>query len=101
MCVDWRTGDGRTGRGVAHKLTAETGDFWFFEPANIEMVVKVLDGCRENGHRWVLMSGLTDVGVGITVTDSESGAAKTYRNPEGSPFAAKFDLEAFPCGTDD
>ncbi len=68
--VAWEDGEGRTGRGMAERLTARSGDFWFFEPANIELVVKVLDGCSINGHRWVVMGGLTDVGVEITVRDT-------------------------------
>ena len=43
--VEWATPAGATGRGVAGKLTARSGDFWFFDPGNIELVVKVLDGC--------------------------------------------------------
>ena len=89
--------DGRSGDGAVIPRTADTGMFWFFSADNIELVVKVLDGCRLNRHRWVLMGGLTDVGVEILVTDSESRAVKSYRNPEGSPFATRFDLEAFPC----
>ncbi len=98
--ANWQTG-GRSGAGTVIPRTPDTGMFWFFSPGNVELVVKVLDGCRENGHRWVLMGGLTDVGVGIKVTDRESGAVKTYEHPEGSPFATRFELEAFPCGADD
>ena len=71
--------------------------FWFFSSDNVELAVKVLDGCSENGYRWVLMGGLTDVGVEVTVTDSESGRAKMYRNLEGAPFSTIFDLTAFAC----
>ena len=71
--------------------------FWFFSSDNVELVVKVLDGCRENGYRWVLMGGLTDVGVEVTVTDSESGNAKMYRSLDGMPFATMFDVSAFAC----
>ncbi|MCE2557735.1 MAG: hypothetical protein J4F98_03705 [Acidobacteria bacterium] len=97
--ANWQTGDG-AGVGTAIPRTPDTGMFWFFSPGNIELVVKVLDGCHLTGHRWVLMGGLTDVGVEITVTDSESGAVETYRNVEGSPFETRFDLEAFPCRAD-
>ncbi|MDE2690285.1 MAG: hypothetical protein OXI49_07190 [Acidobacteriota bacterium] len=79
--VEWRTSDGRTGRGMAEKLTAESGYFWFFEPANIEMVIKVLDGCAIDGHFWVFAAGLTDVEVTTTVHDRRNGARKTWVSP--------------------
>ncbi len=97
--ANWQTGDG-AGVGTVVPRTPDTGMFWFFSPGNIELVVKVLDGCDLTGHRWVLMGGLTDVGVEITVTDSESGAVETYSNVEGSPFETRFDLRAFPCRAD-
>ena len=97
--ANWQTGEQR-GVGTAIPRTPDTGMFWFFSAANIELVVKVLDGCRQNGHRWVLMGGLTDVGVEISVADSQSGAVKTYGHVAGSPFQTRFDLEAFPCSND-
>jgi predicted extracellular nuclease len=93
----WRAGEES---GVADGIprTSDTGMFWFFSPDNIELVVKVLDGCGLNGHRWVVMGGLTDVGVEVTVRDTASDAAvKTYLNSEGEPFATRFDVTAFPC----
>ena len=94
--ADWEAG-GRSGAATAIPRTTDTGMFWFFSPDNVELVVKVLDGCRENGYRWVLMGGLTDVGVEVAVTDSESGKARMYRNLEGFPFASMFDVTAFAC----
>ncbi len=94
--ADWEAG-GRTGAAAATPRTADTGMFWFFSPDNVELVVKVLDGCRENGYRWVLMGGLTDVGVEVVVTDGESGKARIYRRLEGTPFPPMFDVTAFAC----
>ncbi len=98
--VEWTAADGRTGRGVAERLTAETGDFWFFHPANIEMVIKVLDGCRINGHYWVFAAGLTDVQVTTTVRDLRSGLEMSWTNPQGTLFEPIADSEAFAtCGS--
>ena len=94
--ADWQAG-GRSGAATAIPRTTDTGMFWFFSEDNVELVVKVLDGCRENGYRWVLLGGLTDVGVEVTVTDSESGRARMYRSLEGLPFASMFDVTAFAC----
>ena len=35
--------------------------YTFFGPGNVEVVVKVLDGCSQNGHFWVYAAGLTDL----------------------------------------
>ena len=61
------------------------------------MVLKVLDGCSVNGHRWVFAAGLTDVGVKMTVTDTETGEEQVYENAVGTPFQPVQELEAFSC----
>ena len=83
----WRTPDGQTGFGNPVELTPDTGYFWFFDPANVEAIVKVLDGCGINGRYWVFAAGLTNVRVELTVTDTASGQSKTYVNPQNTPFA--------------
>jgi len=74
------------GAGKSFGLTADTGAFWFFAPANLELVVKVIDGCAVNGHHWVFAGGLTDVGVIVTATDTVTGQSRSYANPAGVPF---------------
>ncbi|MCY3932865.1 MAG: lamin tail domain-containing protein [Acidobacteria bacterium] len=93
--VEWDAGDGRSGRGVAERLTVRSGDFWFFGSNNVEMVVKVLDGCALNGHMWVFAAGLTDVGVTTTVRDLSTGKERQWSNPLGTPFEPILDKEAF------
>ncbi|MXZ39044.1 MAG: hypothetical protein F4Z19_12505 [Holophagales bacterium] len=93
----WEKPDGETGDAVAWPLTGDTGLYWFFEPSNVEMVLKVLDGCGVNGHRWVFAGGLTDVGVTMTVTDTETGQVQTFGNPVGTPFQPVQELKAFAC----
>ena len=93
----WDSGDGKTGDAVAWPLTGDTGLYWFFAPTNVEMVLKVLDGCGINRHRWVFAGGLTDVGVTMTVTDTETGLEQVYENPVGTAFEPVQDLKAFAC----
>lgn len=93
----WEKPDGEIGDAVAWPLTGDTGLYWFFEPSNVEMVLKVLDGCDFNGHRWVFAGGLTDVGVTMTVTDTETGEQRTFENPVGTPFQPVQELKAFAC----
>lgn len=81
--ASWRDFEGRTGRGHAVPLTADTGYFWFFDPANVEVITKVLDGRGVNNHRWVFYGALSNVEYTLTVTDTETGAARRYVNPPG------------------
>ena len=49
--VEWWTADGEGGAGsVVHEGTNDSGLFSFFDPANWEVLIKVLDGCSLNGH---------------------------------------------------
>ena len=81
----------------AVSLTPDTGYFWFFDASNVEVVVKVLNGCSTNGHYWFFASGLTNVGVQLEVTDTVTGAMKPYSNPSGTAFQPVQDTAAFPC----
>ncbi len=92
----WRDFAGETGSGQGSELTDETGTFWFFDPANVELVVKVLDGCATPlDSFWVFAGGLTDVEVELTVTDTVTGQSKIYSNALGSGFEPIRDTAAF------
>lgn len=78
-------------------LTEDTGAFWFFEKNNLELIVKVLDGCQVNGHFWVFTAGLTDVATRIVVTDLANGARWTDEHPGGLPFPPGAEVNAFEC----
>ena len=93
--VDWDDGKGTVGRGFAERLTADAGDFWFFHPANIELVVKVLNGCAINNRYWVYAAGLTDVSVTMTVRDLRNGVERSWTNPLGKRFRPITDATAF------
>ncbi len=87
--VGFRLADGTSGTGHAALLSDATAAFWFFDPANLELLVKVLDGRPVNGRFWVFSGGLSNVEYTVTVTDVVTGAVKTYVNPAGklSSFA--------------
>jgi hypothetical protein len=93
--VAWKTSNGDTGVGQAVSLTADTGYFWFFGASNVEMVIKVLNACTFNQKFWVYAGGLTDVETTIHVTDTMTGAVKTYTNPQGTAFRPIQDSSAF------
>ena len=91
-------GLGTSGQGIALPLTSNTGSFWFFDPTNIEVVVKVLNGCSINRRAWVFAGGLTNVNVTMTVADTQTGLVETYLSPAGIPFQPIQDTSAFsPC----
>ena len=93
--VAWSSSSLRqAGAGRAIPLTSDTGAFWFFQPSNPEVVVKVIDGNRINGKFWVFYGALSDVEYAITVTDTRTGLSRGYRNPEGR-LASAADTEAF------
>jgi hypothetical protein len=93
--VTWKNG-GTSGPGRAVDLSGDTGYFWFFNPENAELVVKVLDGRGLNGHFWVFYGALTNVEYTLRVTDTQTDTFKEYRNPAGK-FASAGDTSAFPA----
>jgi|GEM_PF-3308654 len=70
------------GTGAARTVpgSQRTGLFTFFNPDNVELVVKMLDGRPVNGAYWVFYGALSDVEYWISVRDTEDGALLTYRN---------------------
>jgi hypothetical protein len=91
-----QTPSGPSFQATAVPLTGDSGYFWFFNEANVELVVKVLDGCFDPFQSyWVFASGLTNVGVTLAVTDTLVGLTKTYENPIGHAFLPIQDTKAF------
>lgn len=93
--VAFRDQRGTEGDGVPTVLTADTGFFWFFSPSNVEMVIKVLDGCGLNDRYWVFAGGLTNVATTIEVIDLIGDEVRTYTTPLGPAFTPIQDTDAF------
>jgi hypothetical protein len=91
----WETASQRTGPAQAVSLSAEAGYFWFFDPTNVELVVKELDACGIGRGEWFFAAGMTTVGVELRVTDTRTGEIRTYSNPVGAPFLPIQDTAAF------
>jgi PKD repeat protein len=80
--VAWRVpSQGTSGVGTGVPVASDTGAFWFFSANNLELVLKVVDGRAFNNHYWVFYGALTNVEYTITITDTATGAVKTYFNP--------------------
>ena len=97
--VAWRVpSQGTFGLANAVPITGDTGSFWFFSDNNLELVIKVVDGRAFNNKFWVFYGALSNVEYTITVTDTVTGAVKTYFNPAGT-LASVADTAAFDGGS--
>lgn len=92
VSVEWPSDAGATVSGAE----GANGSFWFVSPENIDLLVKVLNGCGAGSdHYWVFAGSLTDVQATISVTDTSTGAVSTYTDPLGTGFAPILDTSAF------
>ena len=93
----WVDYDGNFGTGSSASFqTEDSGFFTFFDALNVELLVKVLDGCAVNGSRWVFGAGATDVGYVVTIADLQEGASYQFANNLSERSAAVADTEALP-----
>jgi plastocyanin len=96
--IGWRTATG-TGQGQAVPLASapSSGLFYFFSADNIEMLIKVLNGCADNlgNHYWVFFAATTNQEFTTTVTDTQSGKVKVYFNPLNTSAPPVQDVNAF------
>jgi hypothetical protein len=97
VAVRWQVPALGTGAGIGVPLATaadESGTFWFFDPSDFELGVKILDGRAVNGHFWFFYGALSDVTYDVTVTDAATGQIKTYHNAAGT-LASVADTAAF------
>ncbi len=95
MVATWKTAAGATGSAQGVALTPDSGYFWFFDPTNVELTLKVLDACSLNSKFWVFLSGGTDVQVTLTVTDTQTGTVKILHQSVNHTFLTVTDTSAF------
>jgi hypothetical protein len=85
VAVSWRnTQNGASGAGTAVPLNDQTGLFWFFDAANVELVAKMVDGRAVNGKFWFFYGALSEVQYDVRVTDTSDGSFRTYHNAAGN-----------------
>ncbi|MGH9441576.1 MAG: virginiamycin B lyase family protein [Thermoanaerobaculia bacterium] len=85
--VDPRTG----GSGIGHAIP-QKDNFGYFslpsftgDPTFPEVFVKMADARSFSCCFWVFHSGLTDLEYTLTITDTSSGAIRTYHNDRSDP----------------
>ena len=94
--LQWDAPELGSGPGlVVPGFSNASGNFYFFDGENWEILVKVLDGCAINQHFWIFASAATDVGWELTVEDTESGGIWSASNPLGQRSPAITDTMAF------
>ncbi len=95
VTVNWQNQFNNTsGAGGAIANTDLSGFFYFTDPGNIELIVKILDFGSEIK---VFYSQLTNLRFTMTVLDTRSGTTKNYSNTEGECGAIEHN--AFPSAT--
>ena len=93
-----RSGDSVTSDALDYGLASdESGLLYFFDRDNAEILIKVLDGCGVNGHRWVFVAPVTDLALNLEVREVSTGRKWRYRNPGGETADPRGDTGAFPC----
>ena len=96
MCYE--TSAGAVGQARDWGLdSSQSALLYFFDRNNVEVLIKVLDGCGVNGHRWVFVAPVTDLAFNLHV-ESPAGERWTHRNRLGQTADAAGDTSAFPCG---
>lgn len=84
---------------TSRPLTAASGYFWFFEPDNVEVLVKMIDACSLTDRFWLFATGLTNVGTALRVEDLSASSSRTYLTLGGAAFPPILDTAAFDgCG---
>lgn len=99
--LSWNDGTGVRDAYVAPPRTGGTssssGLFYFYpaDPANWEILVKMIDGCATNGTFWTLVSASTGFAWRLTVTDHETGRVRTWDHPLDGQASGISDFAAF------
>jgi len=91
----WTGGDVQHGKAKQVDLGDASSLYYFFDENNVEMLIKVLNGCRTNNRFWVFAAAATDLEYNLHVWDTKTGVAVLYRNPAGTVPAAINDSSAF------
>jgi len=78
------------------ELSNRAGLFWFFNEANVEMLLKVQNACADPFDRyWVFLAATTNVEYTVTVVDTEAKIVRNYHNPQGKAAEPVQDTDAF------
>lgn len=87
--------------GMATTYGTESADFWFFNPANREIFIKILNACDLSGNYWEFWSALSNVSYTLTVVDTQTGQRSVYTNPAATIAPAVLEANTIfrECGS--
>ena len=99
LCYDTKKANEKPQDAKAVYQSGNSGLLYFFDPDNAEVFVKVLDGCKNNGYRWVYVAALTDVAFNMDINDVRNPTNRTqsYWNKPGGKLEPVQDQMAFKC----
>ncbi|REJ84186.1 MAG: hypothetical protein DWQ36_17340 [Acidobacteria bacterium] len=80
----------RLGAGTVASSVAMT----FFDPDNVELLIKLVDGGAINQHFWSYFGKLSDLDVWLVLSDRAARRVRVYRAPGGT-LCGGADVEAF------
>lgn len=95
-------GGGASGQALAVPLSpvgaTAGGLFTFFDPANPELMLKILNACVPPFNSfWIFYAATTNVGFDVRVTDTVTGNVWQRTNPDRTPAVPVQDTSALPC----
>ena len=95
--VQWRpsAADAGESKRVMLPEAPNSGLFALSPHDDLQLLVNVVDRCAVNGHYWLSLAAVTDVGFTVKVRDTQTGRTRVYFNPAGSTPAPVRDVEAF------
>ncbi len=76
--------------------STHSGLLYFFNRDNVEILIKVLDGCGVNGHRWVFVAPVTDLAFNLQV-EGPGGPPWFHTNRLSNTAETRSDTSAFAC----
>ena len=99
LLTDPRVVTGLPREAASVRLTPETGYWWFFDPDNVEVTVKVLDGRAVDGKLWLFVTGMTDLGLTVEARawgscSGEPCSTHRYVNPPGRSLVVVDGIQA-------
>lgn len=85
VSITWEDFAGGSGQAKSVPLgSTDSALFWFFQPANFEALVKMVDGCAFNNRYWVYVSATTNVGFTLRIRDQQTEEMYVRNNPLGT-----------------
>lgn len=81
--------------GTVISSSNDGGLFFFADPANLDALVSIVNGCGFNDSFWIFAAATTSVEFDLTVTDTVSGESRSYFNPPGELPEPILDTSAF------